>query len=62
MDEILVNFDAPRAAQAAAAILALAETHQVIYFTCHPEIAGLFKSQKADIAVYSMKDGQIRRV
>ncbi len=61
MDEILVNFDAARAEQAAAAILSLADTHQVIYFTCHPEIAGLFKSQKGDIAVYAMRDGHIRR-
>ena len=62
MDEILVNFDAVRAKQAAAAILALAETHQVIYFTCHPEVAGLFQGQKRDIAVYEMHDGQIKRV
>jgi uncharacterized protein YhaN len=61
MDEILVNFDAARAEQAAAAILSLADTHQVIYFTCHPEIAGLFKSQRRDVAVYAMRDGQIAR-
>ncbi len=61
MDEILVNFDAVRAKHAAAAILALADTHQVIYFTCHPEIAGLFKNHKPDIAVYAMKDGRITR-
>ena len=61
MDEILVNFDALRAAQAAAAILALADTHQVIYFTCHPEVADLFRSRKGDIAVYEMHDGQITR-
>ncbi len=62
MDEILVNFDAVRAKQAAAAILALAETHQVIYFTCHPETAALFRGQKRDIGVYAMKDGQITRI
>ena len=62
MDEVLVNFDAVRAAQAAAAILALADTHQVIYFTCHPEIAELFRSKKGGIAVYAMRDGQITRV
>jgi uncharacterized protein YhaN len=61
MDEILVNFDAVRAGQAAAAILALADTHQVIYFTCHPEIAGMFRSRKKDIPVYCMRDGQITR-
>jgi uncharacterized protein YhaN len=35
MDDILVNFDAVRAARAAAAIGSLAERHQVVYFTCH---------------------------
>ncbi|MEP6680899.1 MAG: hypothetical protein ABJB65_05410, partial [Chloroflexota bacterium] len=36
MDDILVNFDAERAARAAAAIRDLARRHQVLYFTCHP--------------------------
>ena len=38
MDDILVNFDDERAALAAASIERLAERHQVIYFTCHPEM------------------------
>ena len=37
MDDILVNFDDERAALAARSIESLAEHHQVIYFTCHPE-------------------------
>ena len=37
MDDILVNFDDERAALAARSIECLAERHQVIYFTCHPE-------------------------
>ena len=41
MDDILVNFDADRAARAAAAIRDLAERHQVLYFTCHPWTAEL---------------------
>jgi len=41
MDDILVNFDADRAARAAAAIRDLAERHQVLYFTCHPRTAEL---------------------
>ena len=61
MDEILVNFDKTRAAQAASAILALAQTHQVVYFTCHPETAALFQGLKEDIGVYEMKDGRISR-
>jgi uncharacterized protein YhaN len=35
MDDILVNFDADRAARAAAAVGDLSSRHQVIYFTCH---------------------------
>jgi uncharacterized protein YhaN len=35
MDDILVNFDADRAARAASAIRDLASRHQVLYFTCH---------------------------
>ena len=41
MDDILVNFDAERAARAAVAIRDLAGRHQVIYFTCHPWTAEL---------------------
>jgi uncharacterized protein YhaN len=41
MDDILVNFDAERAARAASAIRDLATRHQVLYFTCHRPIATL---------------------
>ncbi len=44
MDDVLVNFDAPRAAKAVEAISDLAETHQVLYFTCHSHIASLLES------------------
>lgn len=39
MDDILVNFDPVRAAAAAQAIAELSQTHQVLFFTCHPAIA-----------------------
>ncbi len=41
MDDILVNFDADRAARAAETIRDLASRHQVLYFTCHPWTADL---------------------
>jgi len=41
MDDILVNFDAERAARAASAVRDLATRHQVIYFTCHAWTAEL---------------------
>ena len=47
MDDILVNFDANRAARAAGAIRALAERHQVLYFTCHPWTAELLDPERA---------------
>ena len=36
-DDILVNFDPARRKHACEAIADLAETCQVLYFTCHPE-------------------------
>ncbi|HJP70523.1 MAG TPA: AAA family ATPase [Candidatus Limnocylindria bacterium] len=41
MDDILVNFDPDRADRAADALRALAERHQVLFFTCHPRTAQL---------------------
>ncbi len=41
MDDILVNFDARRAERAAAAIVRLAASHQVVFFTCRDETAQL---------------------
>ena len=37
IDDILVNFDPARRKNACDAIADLAETCQVLYFTCHPE-------------------------
>ena len=42
VDEALVNFDPKRGAKAASAFLDLAETNQVLVFTCHPQIVGWF--------------------
>ena len=42
VDEALVNFDSERARLAAEAFAKLAETNQVLVFTCHPAIAELF--------------------
>jgi uncharacterized protein YhaN len=39
LDEILVNFDPDRMAAVAAELARFAEDHQVLLFTCHPEIA-----------------------
>ena len=49
VDEVLVNFDPERAEQAALAFHQLAETHQVLVFTCHPETAERFEAAAAAI-------------
>lgn len=41
MDEILVNFDPVRAANAAALLAAFAGGNQIFYFTCHPDFADM---------------------
>lgn len=47
MDEILVNFDPSRSRAAARAIARLAETQQILYFTCHPAVAELLREEAA---------------
>ena len=41
MDDVLVNFDPERARGAAKGIARLADSHQVLLFTCHPETIAL---------------------
>ena len=57
MDDILVNFDPTRLYHTARTIFQLAESHQVLFFTCHPEMVSIFKEQKADAPVFYIKGG-----
>ena len=59
MDDILVNFDPRRARQSAAALVGLCSTHQVLFFTCHPETENLFKSIVPDCRVVRVEDGKL---
>lgn len=43
MDDVLVNFDPERRKGAVEAIAQLAEERQVVFFTCHPETAQVFR-------------------
>jgi uncharacterized protein YhaN len=43
-DDVLVNFDPIRCAQMAQAISIVAHDHQVLLFTCHPNIVETFRS------------------
>lgn len=54
MDDILVNFDPARAEAACQAIVEMARTHQVIYFTCHPHIQELFVNNNPGIKVLEL--------
>ncbi|HME90178.1 MAG TPA: hypothetical protein VKE49_02060, partial [Myxococcaceae bacterium] len=50
VDDILVNFDPWRAARAVESLARLSSRHQVIAFTCHPEVRDLFASRGARAA------------
>ncbi|MBW1721648.1 MAG: AAA family ATPase [Deltaproteobacteria bacterium] len=60
MDDILVNFDPPRARAAARAISELSLEHQTLFFTCHPVLAGLFKELDQRIPVLEISEGKIK--
>ena len=47
VDEVLVNFDPRRGVEAARAFVDLAQTNQVLVFTCHPQIVEWFVSAAA---------------
>ena len=50
LDDVLVNFDAPRAKAAAEVLRDFARAgHQLLVFTCHDHIFSLFKSLKVDV-------------
>jgi uncharacterized protein YhaN len=50
LDDVLVNFDADRASAAAAVLRDFAQAgQQLLVFTCHEHIAGLFKSLRVPV-------------
>jgi len=51
VDEVLVNFDPDRARRAAHAFAELAQTNQVLVFTCHPETVALFTDVEPETQV-----------
>ncbi|HYN44435.1 MAG TPA: AAA family ATPase [Candidatus Limnocylindrales bacterium] len=53
-DDILVNFDPERSRNAIEAIIELAETNQVLYFTCHPETEKMLNDLKPDALVIDL--------
>jgi uncharacterized protein YhaN len=53
-DDVLVNFDPKRARGAAEAFSALAETHQILFFTCHPETVEILKDLCPEIPIHTL--------
>ena len=47
VDEVLVNFDPQRALRAADGFIQVAQSNQVLVFTCHPWVVELFKNASA---------------
>ncbi|MFH1350061.1 MAG: AAA family ATPase [Pseudomonadota bacterium] len=61
MDEILVNFDPLRAKAAVKAILELSRQNQILFFTCHPQTAMLFREEDPRLPVLEISDGGIKK-
>lgn len=64
MDDVLVNFDAARASQTAAALSRLAGTgkgQQIFYFTCHPAMVDIVRQGQPDVPLYTMANGTITK-
>jgi uncharacterized protein YhaN len=61
MDEILVNFDPHRARATADTIVELSKEHQVLFFTCHPHMAGLFREIDPHVPVLEISEQKVKR-
>ena len=57
VDEALVNFDSERARLAAQAFSELAQTNQVLVFTCHRTIVDIFEKVGAQVVEIQRRDG-----
>ena len=62
MDDIMVNFDPFRAANTAKTITELSTHNQVFLFTCHPQTVELMQRQDTDLSVFSVQDGELRKL
>jgi len=61
MDDILVNFDPQRLRATAHAILELSQEHQILFFTCHPQMATLFRDIEPHIPVLEITEQGVER-
>jgi len=56
VDEVFVNFDPERGRRAAQAFVKLAESNQVLVFTCHPSVVELFTAAHPQTQVIDLKE------
>ncbi len=54
-DDILVNFDPERKKNSCKAISQLAESNQVLFFTCHPETVEILLEKSPDVQVIDLE-------
>ncbi len=55
LDDILVNFDPERAQHAVKTLARISKVHQVVAFTCHPQLRDIFQKQGAQLLSLSQK-------
>jgi uncharacterized protein YhaN len=59
-DDILVNFDETRAKSTLAAMYEMAESHQILLFTCHESTVKLAREVREDVDVFELDGGELR--
>jgi uncharacterized protein YhaN len=59
VDEALVNFDPQRTRAALEGLSELARTHQVVFFTCHPEAVELARTVEPKMSAFELESGRI---
>jgi len=62
MDEILVNFDPRRARATAETIIELSKEHQILFFTCHPQIAHFFREIDPHAPVLEISEQGVKKL
>lgn len=61
MDDILVNFDDGRARRTAEVLASFAESHQVLFFTCHEKTASMLAASSSATVRYALRNGSFVR-
>jgi uncharacterized protein YhaN len=54
-DDVFVNFDPQRTRDTFQAVRQLAETHQVLLFTCHPHVVAMAQEVVPEASVFPLQ-------